>query len=155
MASIDSLANRRTPERRTPLMGGPVVERLTPATIAFSGATTLTAAQLLKKLIPLNCSSGATLTLPTADLIVAAMPGIGVGDVLEVQFINPGSSTATLAEGTGITNKVIDSEDAILTIATHQSLRIALVCTAIANPSDPSTSNTFDLYGYGQVTATS
>src|SRR5512146_322122 len=126
--AIDSLGNRTTPERRSPLLGGAVVENLTPATVTVgSSGVTLTAAQLLKKLIPLNCTDTGNLTLPTAALLVAGRPGLAVGDVIEVQFINFGDSTASLVMGSGITNKVIDSEDAVLDIATHQALRCALV----------------------------
>lgn len=150
--SLESLTTSRTPERRTALMGGAVVERLTPATVTVGTAgLTLTAAQLLKKLIPLNCTDAGTMTLPTATQIVAGCPGIGIGDVFEFAIINYGDSTCTVAVGAGITNKVIDSEVGILTIATHIGTRWALVCTGVQKAADPSTSNTFDLY----LTATS
>ena len=135
-------------------MGGGIWEQLTPATVTVTtGTTTLTAAQLLKKLIPVNCTDTGTLALPTADLIMAGCPGLSVGMMLEFQFINFGDSTVTIAVGTGITNKVIDSVDAVLTVATHEALRMALVVTAVASPSAPSLSNTFDLYGYGVTAA--
>lgn len=149
-----SLSTGRAPERNCPLLGGGKIERLTPATVTVAAAgVTLTAAQLLKKLIPLNCTDAGNLTLPTADAIVAAIPGIGIGDAFEVQFINYGDSTATVVIGTGMTNVVIDSEDAVLTVGTHQSLRLALSCTSVTDPSDPSKSNTFNLYGFGAHTA--
>lgn len=151
--ALDSLEKRRTPERRSPLLGGIAVEHVVPALLTISGTTTLTAAQLLKKLLFMNCTSGYTVTLPTADLLAAAMPGIAVGDLFEVQAINHGSGTCTLAMGTGITNYTSDSEVSVLTVATHQALRFALVCTAVADPSDPTTSNTFDFHGYGVTSA--
>lgn len=153
---IDSLDNRRTPERRTPLMGGLLVERLTPAVLTMvTAGIALTAAQLFKKYLLFNSSDNGTLTLPTADAIMAGCPGLNVGDVFEFVIVVYGNHTVTLAVNTGITNKLIDSEDAILTVATHIAQRFALICTAKANPSDPSTSNTFDLIGFGPSTATS
>lgn len=149
-----SLSTSRTPERRSPLLGGGVVERLGTITTLAPGATvTLTAAQVLQKLIPLNPSEASTITFPTATVLAAGIPGIGIGDLLEVIFINYSNNTATLAMGTGLTNVLIDSEDAVLTVATHQALRCALVCTGLADPGDPSKSNTFDFYGYGVTAA--
>ena len=155
---IDSVGTRRTPERRTNLQGGAAWERLTPATVTVTSGTTpvtLTAAQLAKKLIPVDCQDTGDLTLPTATLIAAGNPGINVGDVFEFSIINYGDSTLTLVVGTGITNKVIDSEDAILAIATHIGTRYALVCTGKSEASDPSKSDTFDLYLLATSTCTS
>lgn len=154
--AIDSIGTRETPQRHSPYIGGAVIERLTPATLTMTTAHIyLTAAQLLKKLIPLNSTGAGNLVLPTADVLVAGKPGIGVGDMLEFSVINYGNDTTTLAVNTGITNKVIDSEDAILTIATHIGTRWALVCTGRAKDSDPSASNTFDLYLLATSTCTS
>lgn len=150
---IDSVLTRRTPERRSGLLGGVVIMHTTPATVTATTTTTLTAAQLLKGLLPMNCTDTSTTTLPTAALLAAAIPGIQIGDWFEFQIINFGDSTCTLAMGTNITNKVIDSEDAVLDIATHQALRCALVCTEISVPSDPSKADKFDFYGYGVTSA--
>jgi hypothetical protein len=155
-AAIDSLGPRSTPQRRSSLLGGALVEALTPVTHTMTtGNITLTAAQLFAKLIPLNSTGAGNLTLPTATLIMAYKAGLVVGDVLEFVVINYGNDTTTLAVGSGITNKVIDSEDAILTIATHIGTRWALVCTGKADPSDPSKSDAFDLYLLGTSTVTS
>ena len=153
---IDSVATRRTPERRTPLMGGPLVERLTPATITVTTALTpltLTAAQVLKKLLPVDCQDTGTVTLPTAALLGAAMPGIDIGDVVAFEIINFGDTTLTVAVGTGITSKVITTKSAVLTIVTLASKQFRLVCTGIANPSDPSQAYAFDLYAFGSTAA--
>lgn len=153
---IDSVATRRTPERRTPLMGGALVERLTPATITVTTAltpVTLTAAQLLKKFLPVDCQDAGTITLPTAALLGAAMPGIDIGDVVAFEIINFGDTTLTVAVGTGITSKVITSLSAVLTIVTKASKQFRLVCTGIASASDPSKSFSFDLYAFGSVAA--
>jgi len=151
-----SLGTRNTPERNSAMLGGAAIENVTPATLTMTTShINLTAAQLLKKLLPLNSTGAGNLVLPTATAIRAGKPAIVVGDMLEFRVINYGNDTTTLAVNTGITNKVIDSEDAILTIATHIGTMWALVCTAVANPSDPSTSDTFDLYLLATGTVTS
>ncbi len=155
---IDSVATRRTPERNSPLLGGVPVVKGAVATITVGSGTTpltLTAAQLLVGLLPFNCTDTSTVVLPTADLLAAAMPGIAVGNWFEVSMVNYGDSTITVSVGTGITAKVIDSEAAILNgLATHIGQKFALVCTGVANPSDPTTSNTFDLYLLATSTCT-
>lgn len=152
---LDSLGNRRTPERRTPLMGGLIVERLTPTTLTMiTAGISLTAAQLFTKYLLFNSSDNGNLTLPTAAQIMAGCPGLDVGDAFEFVVQVYGNHTVTVVVNTGITNKSIDSETSILTIATHNSKRFALICTAKANPSDPTTSDAFDLVGFGTTVAT-
>jgi len=145
---IDSVGTRSTPQRGPQYLGGPITERLTPAMVTLTGNATMTAAQLAKKLIPIDCQSATAWMLPTAAEIAAALPGLEVGDVFRFHVINCGNgdSACTLAANTGITNKVIASEGAILAEAGHISAEYALVMTAKANPSDPSTSDAFDLY---------
>jgi hypothetical protein len=74
------------------------------ASIATAGAETYTAAQLLGGTIVRDCAgAGRTDTLPTAALLVAAMPGAKVGDIIDTLIVN-GSDAAeaiTLAAGTG------------------------------------------------------
>lgn len=152
---IDSVGTRGTPQRGPQYLGGPVAARLVPAVVTLTGDATMTAAQLAKQFIPIDCQDATTWTLPTAALFAAALPGLDVGDVFRFNIVNYGDSTCTIAVGTGITNKVIDSEDAILTIATHIGVEMALVMTAKSNPSDPSTSDTFDLYLLSTSTCTS
>ena len=152
--AIDSVGTRRTPERNSPLIGGSVVVNPGPvATVTMSSTKTLTAAEVLVGLIPANCTDTCTTTLPTAALLNAAIPGVAVGNWIEFTFINFGDSTITLAVGTGITAKVIDSATAVLTTATNYSNRYMLVCTGVANPTDPSKSDSWDLYGCGTVAA--
>lgn len=152
---IDSVGTRSTPQRGPQYLGGPIAERLTPATVTLTGNATMTAAQLVRKLIPIDCRNVTTWKLPTAAEIAAALPGLEVGDVFRFNVINYGSGTCTLAVNTGITNKVIDSECALLAQATHIGREYALVMTAKANPSDPSTSDAFDLYLLSTSTCTS
>lgn len=75
-----------------------------PASINTAGNATLTAAQVLGGIIVRDCAGGArTDTLPTAALLVAAVPNAKVGDQIRCTVIN-GSDAAeaiTLAEGTG------------------------------------------------------
>ena len=154
-----SLGTRRTPERNSALLGGiPVVKGPVAAITVGSGTTpmTLTAAQVAVGLLPFNCTDTSTVNLPTADLLAAGFAGpMQIGDWFELSMVNYGDSTITVGMGTGITNKVIDSEDAILDIATHIGVKYALVRTGVANPSDPSTSNTFDFYLLATSTCTS
>lgn len=74
------------------------------ASIATAGNVTLTAAQMLGGIIVRDCAgAGRTDTLPTAALLVAAMPGVQVGDLVRTLIVN-GSDAAeaiTLAAGTG------------------------------------------------------
>jgi predicted RecA/RadA family phage recombinase len=71
---------------------------------ATAGAKTITAAELLTGVYVRDCNgAGRTDTLPTAALLVAAIPGAKVGDMLKCLFVN-GSDAAealTLAAGTG------------------------------------------------------
>jgi hypothetical protein len=154
-----ALGTRQTPQMNSPVLAGATITSpdSAPAEQVLStagGVVTLTAAQILSSLIPCDCQDAQTLTLPTAALLAAARP-FKVGASVRFNIINYGDSTITVAVGTGITNKVIDSEDAILSIATHIGTEWALVCTAKANPSDPSTSDTFDLYLLATSTVTS
>lgn len=75
------------------------------ASIATAGNETLTAAQLLGGTIVRDCAGGSrTDTLPTAALLVAAIPGVAVGDVVETLIINgsdPITEVITLAAGSG------------------------------------------------------
>ena len=80
-----ALSDSHTPSREMAFAGGPTIERLTPATITVTSGTTpvtMTTAQLMKRLIPVDCQDTGTLTLPTAALIGASYEGIYVGDVM-------------------------------------------------------------------------
>lgn len=69
-----------------------------------AGAVTLTAAEVLSGLIVADTNgAGRTYTLPTAALLVAAMPGARVGDVIRCYVINgaDAAETLTLAAGAG------------------------------------------------------
>ena len=65
---------------------------------------TVTAAQILGGILVVDCAgAGRTYTLPTAALLVAAIPGVQIGDVVRCLVVN-GSDAAesiTLAAGSG------------------------------------------------------
>lgn len=75
-----------------------------PASVATAGAGTYTAAQVLGGIIVRDCAGASrTDTFPTAALLVAAIPGVSVGDTLRVHIINgsDAAETITLAAGSG------------------------------------------------------
>ena len=147
---IDSIGDRRTPERNSPLFDSPIIFQAAPTHLHVTSGTTpvtLTAAQLLTQRLNVDCQDTGTLTLPTADLLAAAIPGLAKDQGFDFWVVNEGDSALTIAVGTGITLKVLtNSVDGIVTVATMTSGLFSLVCTGIADPSDPSKSNTFDLY---------
>jgi len=67
---------------------------------------TLTAAQVVNGMLVATPTANATLTLPTAALIDAAVPNARVGSTFELALINaaPATYTAAFALGTGISN---------------------------------------------------
>lgn len=75
-----------------------------PVSKATAGDVVLTAAEVLAGLVVADCAgAGRTYTLPTAALLVAAIPGARVGDIVRCRVVN-GSDAAeaiTIAAGTG------------------------------------------------------
>lgn len=67
---------------------------------------TLTAAQVVNGMLVATPTANATLTLPTAALIDAAVPNARVGSTFDLVLINaaPATYTAAFALGTGISN---------------------------------------------------
>lgn len=85
---------------------GPIQDDQAPAaaSIATAGNETLTAAQLLGGIIVRDPAGAArTDTLPTAALLVAAIPGAKVGDVIRTLIVNgaDAAEAITLAAGSG------------------------------------------------------
>lgn len=75
-----------------------------PASIATAGAATYTAAQILGGIIVRNTNGASRSdTLPTAALLVAALPGVRVGDTVRCQIVNgtAGLETLTIIAGAG------------------------------------------------------
>lgn len=74
------------------------------ASKATAGAVTLSAAEILGGVVVADCAgAGRTYTLPTAAQLVAAIPGVAVGDIVRCKIVNgsDAAETITLAEGTG------------------------------------------------------
>lgn len=71
------------------------------AAASFTGTATITTDQLLALILEYT-GAGHTLTLPTAALLDAAVPGAGVDSAFDFS-ITAVTGTATLAVGTGIT----------------------------------------------------
>jgi hypothetical protein len=67
---------------------------------------TLTAAQIVGGILVATPTANATLTLPTAALIDAAIPNARVGSTFDLALINAAAATytAALALSTGVTN---------------------------------------------------
>jgi predicted RecA/RadA family phage recombinase len=75
-----------------------------PSSYATAGAQTYTAADVLSGTIVRDpAGASRTDTLPTAALLVAAIPGAKVGDVVDVLIVNgaDAAETITIAAGTG------------------------------------------------------
>ena len=74
------------------------------ASHADAAPVTVTAAELLGRTIVVDCTgAGRTYTLPTAALLVAAIPSAAVGDIVDCLIVNgsDAAETITLAAGTG------------------------------------------------------
>lgn len=69
-----------------------------------AGAVTLTAAEVLGGVVVADPNgAGRTYTLPTAALLVAAIPGVAVGDIIRCLIVNgaDAAETITLSAGAG------------------------------------------------------
>jgi hypothetical protein len=73
------------------------------AEVALDTAVTVTPAQVLGGFIRTSPAGAINLTLPTAALLVAALPGAKVGDTVEFMVSNTagGANAATLVAGSG------------------------------------------------------
>ena len=97
-----------------------VREYLTAADLdAQSG--TLTAAQIVGGiLVHTSVTAGGTLTTDTATAIIAAFPGLEVGDSVMCRVINDGTQVVTVAGGTDVTiadaGQTIGADEAALLI---------------------------------------
>jgi hypothetical protein len=68
-----------------------------------SGAITLTAAQIMGGFLIVDCQDAQNAAMPTAELLIAAIPGVKVGSSFQFQIKNSGDSTLTVVLGTGVT----------------------------------------------------
>lgn len=102
-----------SPLQESPRLGLiPIPQMLVTSTVAStgSGVITLTADQLLGGFIIVDCQDAQSANLPTAELLIAAIPGV-TGDLSNEQgacgfrftIKNSGDSTLTIVAGTGCT----------------------------------------------------
>lgn len=155
-----ALGTSRTPERNSPFFSNPVFQKgvvPSPSTgiVITSGTTpvTMTAAQLLQGWLDVDCQDAGTLTLPTAALLNAAIPGVEVGDCLDFAVVNYGDTTLTIGLGTGITKLTIASVATVMTIVTLASKRFRLECTGVAVSTQPGTADAWVVRGTGSTAA--
>ncbi len=97
---------------------------------------TLTTAQILQGLLPVDCQDAGTITTPTAALIVAAINGCQVGASFDLDVINYGDTTLTLGLGTGVTKTTIATVSAVLTLLTLTSKRFTFIVTNVTSGSE-------------------
>lgn len=142
-----------TPARGMPHFSSLVYPKCVPVTKIASvgtGVVTLAPADLLGGLLVVDCQDAQTVTLPTAALLSAAIPGVGVGTAFECAVINYGDSLLTIGLGAGITKPTIAGVSAVLTLATLCSKELRFVCTAVAQGT---VVDAWVVYGFGSTAA--
>ena len=107
---------------------------------ALIDTATVTAAQLLTKVLDGTPTAGATYTLPTAELLVAALTGARVGDsfAFVVNNKSAGANTITVAGGAGGTG------DGTLTVAQNVIRAFLVIITNVTAASEA-----YFVYGIG------
>jgi hypothetical protein len=143
----------------SPLLGEPRMglvpiptKTATADTLTTSGGVrTATAAECLGGLFILNVDDAQTMTLPTATLLNAAIPACHAGASFDIDIINIGDSTLTVAVGTGGTLVVGNSKSTVATLVTAASKRFTILVTGVTQDGDASDSYT--VYGYGSIAA--
>ena len=129
-----ALGTRRTPERRSPLLSGVVVQKMSANEQVLStagGVVTMTTDQLLGGMLLCDTQDAQTLTTPTAAAIVAAIPGCEIGTTVVLHIINHGDSTLTVGLGTGVVQHALAGTDSVLTIATVTAKAFAFRVTGV------------------------
>ena len=98
-------------------------ETITASTV--SASATISMAQLLGKVLVQSTSAGAKgMTLPTADVIVAAVPEVGIGEAIPVyQIATSSAGASTLSVASGIT--AVGSTVATTTGASYRLTKIS------------------------------
>ncbi len=81
------------------MMAAMLVDFNTVTTVSATGATTITAAQLLGGFIVYSGNGAATFTFPTGTQISTALPGLAAGACFDCTFKNTGNNTLTVAAG--------------------------------------------------------
>jgi len=116
------------------------VRRTPTALLATAGALTYTAGQLISRFINRDCAGASrTDTLPTAVLLVAALPGVQVNDFFDfvVNNCSDAAETITIAIGTGGTILVNTPAGAdTVTVAQNTRRRFGIRFTGVAPGSE-------------------
>ena len=132
-----------TPEQTFPCFESIIFESRTATTYADSATVTTT--ELVGGLLIDSKNGAETLTLPTAALLNAGVPGAQAGKSFVFYVRNIGNNTTTVAVGTGGTS----ASGNTLTVATLSTRIFLLVITAVASGDNPSSSDTYTLYSLG------
>jgi hypothetical protein len=144
-----------SPLRGEPTMGGIPLPLKTPTLMTLTtggGVRTLTAAEVLGGLLVVNCDDAQTATLPTAALLLASMPGAAVGQSFDVDLINTGDTTVTVAVGTGGTLATgSNSKSTVATVVSNAAKRFTIRITSMIAYGD--TSDGYLVYGFGSTAA--
>jgi hypothetical protein len=95
--------------------------------------TVLTAAEVLGTITTMTPGAARNITLPTAALLVAAIPGCKVGSTVELTVVNNAAAThvATVVKGEGITD---GSHADLLAVAAKSCKTFKIRVTAIGTP---------------------
>ncbi len=137
-------AMRFSPLRGEPTMGSIPLPTIVVTTLATATAVTLTAEQLIGGLILQDPSGGGvTSTLPTAALLIAALPGVATDQSFQFDIRNTAdaSETITVAAGAGGTTS------GTMTIAQNAGKRFLMRITS-ATQAAP----TYTIYSLGAYT---
>ena len=136
---MDNGINTFAPNVQYGRFGTVVFPNKTATTLVVTTALTpltMTPAQVLQGLLPVDCQDAATITTPTAVLLCAAIEGCQVGTSFDLDVINYGDTTLTIALGTGVTKVTIHTVAAVLTIPTLNSKRFKFVVTNVTPGSE-------------------
>lgn len=128
-----ALAARNTPIRNAPFFSQLVLPKAVAVTDATAAAITMTIAQFLSGLIKRDPNGAARADLvPTAALVVAALPGAEVGSSFEFTIRN----TADAAETITVTTSTGATLSGTMTIAQNNSKRFRLELTNVTPGSE-------------------
>lgn len=85
--------------------------------VANAAGVTLTALSMLNGVIFRSGAVTVSDTLPTAAQLVAAFPGVRIGDTFETEIVNTNTGTLTILTGAGVT---LQGTTAVATVATRR-----------------------------------
>lgn len=134
-----------SPLQGEPRMGLQPIPQLTvtAATLTTGGGVrTATAAEVLGGVFILNVDDAQTMTLPTAALLNAAIPGAKAGAAVEFTIINTGDAVGTVAVGTGGSLVVGNSKSSVATVGVNDTGTFLIVVTGVLEAGDSSDSYT-------------